>query len=109
MLHFAAEAAFDDLLCCWRAHDDITSNPRSHADLARARAALDVARNRMRRIRLALYPEGDERETILETIYCDTLDIVVHLHVDDRDPYRPGTALCACGGRVPLDTSGPRD
>lgn len=103
MLHMAVEAAFEDLLAHWRAHDSRRRRPGiSVAELAAGRAALDDARRRMHRLRIAIHPEAHERESIVESIWCESLDTVVHIRWADRDPVRPGNFRCPCGHLVPI-------
>lgn len=106
MLHYAVEAAFEDLLTTWRAHHD-TVHRRSATvqQRAQARMALDDARQRMHRLRIAMYPEPDEIELVIDSIWCEALDSVVHVRWADRDPMRPGNFQCACGHLVPIDWS----
>ena len=107
-LHFLAEEAFDDLLTTWRAVDDVR-HARRELSLRRRdelHRSLDAARDRMRRLRLALHPEPDVRARARLSVLCDTLDVVVHLgdeHVDDN---RPGCFRCACGDLVPIHRTG---
>jgi len=104
MLHYAVEAAFDDLLCCWRSHHaTISRNSSTLRAKADARAALDHARTRMHRLRIAIYPTSDEASGIVDSVWCETLELVVHLRWDDRDRMRPGNFRCACGHLVPID------
>ena len=104
MLHYAVEAAFDDLLCRWRAYHDVATRPTaSIRDRGDARAALDEARGRMHQLRVAMYPEAHELESVIDSVWCETLDAVVHLRWDDRDPMRPGNFRCTCGHLVPID------
>lgn len=104
MLHYAVEAAFDDLLCHWRAYHDVSA--RSGATILErgdARIALDKARDRMHQLRVAMYPEVHELEAVVDSIWCETLDMVVHVRWADRDPMRPGNFQCVCGHLVPID------
>ena len=104
MLHMAVETAFDDLLATWRTHCSRQANPQTAiADLAQSRAALDRARNRMHQLRIAIYPETDEEESIVESLWCETLETVVHLRWVDQDPVRPGNYRCVCGHLVPVN------
>lgn len=104
MLHMAVEAAFEDLLATWRAHDSRRRRPGvSVADLALTRTALDQARRRMHRLRTAIHPESAEFESVVQSIWCETLDCVVHVRWTDRHPTRPGNFACPCGHLVPID------
>ncbi len=104
MLHFVVEEAFDDLLCCWRVHHDVVRSPTSTVvQRGEARVRLDKARERMHRLRLAVYPEPDEAASVVDSVWCEVLDVVVHLRWEDRDPVRPGNFRCACGNHVPID------
>ena len=106
MLHYAVEAAFDDLLCCWRAHHTVlTRRGATLREKADARVALDKARDRMNKLRIAIYPEADERDAVVDSVFCETLDMVVHVRWLDRDPMRPGNFRCACGHLIPIDWS----
>jgi len=108
MLHMVVETAFDDLLTTWRAHTSRQQNPNvAVCDLAQSRAALDRARNRMHALRIAIHPEDHEKESIVESVWCETLETVVHLRWTDRDPDRPGNYSCACGHLVPVDWDSP--
>ncbi len=109
MLHYAVEAAFDNLLTTWRAHQDIVKRKSTTVQQrASARIALDDARRRMHRLRIAMYPEPDEIELIMDSIWCEVLDSVVHFRWTDRDDRYPGNVRCACGNLVPIewDTTG---
>ncbi len=104
MLHLAVESAFEDLLANWRAHDSRRRRrDLSTVELAASRLALDKARHRMHKLRTAIYPEPSEREAIVESIWCESLDSVVHLRWSDRHPTRPGNFECPCGLLVPVD------
>ena len=72
-------------------------------ELAASRRALDLARYRMHQLRTAIYPEADELESIVESVWCETLDVVVHLRWADRHPTRPGNFSCPCGHLVPVE------
>lgn len=93
MLHFAVEQAFDDLLSCWRAHEDLGRRAASERvpliDRAASRFRLERARNRMHQLRLAVHPALDELEQFAENIWCESLETVVHLRRMDR--------TCVCG------------
>ncbi|NNE11091.1 MAG: hypothetical protein HKN41_02475 [Ilumatobacter sp.] len=73
--------------------------------LAESRQRLDRARERMRRLRLAVHPEPAERGSVIDSVWCEALATVVHLRWIDRDPVRPGNLACPCGGLVPIDWS----
>ena len=103
MLHLAVETAFDDLLASWRAHKHNQEVEVAVTELAASRDRLDKARNRMHQLRTAIYPEEIELESIIESVWCESLDVVVHLRWVDRDPVRPGCLACACGELVPID------
>ncbi len=104
MLHYAVESALDDLLCCWRAHQSVVSQPETTIrQRGETRTALDHARDRMHRLRVALYPDADERAAMVNTVWCETLDMAVHLRWTDGDPARPGHFLCPCGLLVAID------
>lgn len=106
MLHYAVEDAFDTLLCTWRKHHDTISKPEATiAEMGEARVALDVARARLHRLRIAMYPEPEEMEAVVDSVFCDSLDMVVHFRWDDRHPDRPGTFLCSCGNLVEINWS----
>jgi hypothetical protein len=107
VLHFAVEAAFDDLLANWRAHEHRQQADTPLAELAESRRALDRARNRMHQLRLALYPEHHECESVVETVWCESLEIVVHLRWSDRHRTRPGNFACPCGHLIPIRTDLP--
>lgn len=102
-LHYFAETALDDLLIAWRHHDDVRSNERATIEQrGSARTALDGARERMHRLRAALYPNPDERSAVVVTALCPALDEVVYLSWSHRDARRPGNLQCPCGELVPL-------
>ena len=104
MLHYVVEEAFDTLLCNWRAHHDITTNPKSTlGQKVDARTNLDTARDRMHRLRLAMYAETHEMEDIVDSVFCESFDMVVHFRWDDRDSNRPGNFRCVCGELVAID------
>lgn len=104
MLHMAVESAFEDLLATWRAHDSRRGRSGvSVADLAATRTALDHARRRVHRLRIAIHPESAELESVVQTLWCETLDCVVHVRWTDRHPTRPGNFACPCGHLVPID------
>ena len=104
MLHLAVESAFDDLLCTWRTHEHRQRQSGiTVRELAASRHALDTARDRMHKLRTTIYPEADELESIVESVWCETLDVVVHLRWTDRHPTRPGNFHCSCGHLVPVD------
>lgn len=104
MLHVAVDEAFDQLLAAWSDHWLMQRRPSVAVEvLAESRLQLDRARERMRRLRLAVHPEPDECETVVDSVWCETLATVVHLRWEDRDPTRPGNFGCPCGGLVPID------
>ena len=59
----------------------------------------------MNKLRIAIYPEADERDAVVDSVFCETLDMVVHVRWLDRDPMRPGNFRCACGHLIPIDWS----
>lgn len=102
-LHYIAESAFDDLLACWRRHDDLGRHVKTSVTrLARSRSDLDLARDRMQRLRVVMYPTPDELTETLLTTLCPTLDQVVHLGWRHRDPANPGHLACLCGQLLPI-------
>ena len=104
MLHLAVENAFDDLLATWRAHQGRQGRTNiSVPELAASRHALDKARYRMHQLRAAIYPEKTEVESVVASVWCETLDTVVHLRWADRHPTRPGNFGCPCGHLVPVN------
>ena len=104
MLHYVVGAAFDDLLYCWRTYQDtVNKTSSSIRERGDARAALDNARNRMHRLRVAVYPNPDEAQGIVHSMWCETLELVVHMRWDHRDSERPGNFRCICGDLVPID------
>lgn len=107
MLHLVVEAAFDELLACWRAHEHRrTSRSTTLEQLAASRVALDRARDRMHLFRVTLYPSDDEAQGVAQSVWCETLDAVVHLRWLDRHPTRPGYLVCPCAELVPIDWHG---
>ena len=111
MLHMVVEEALDELLTQWREHDRLRSivdrgNHVPVTRLAQARHRLDNARNVMHRFRLALYPEDDEREAILHSVWCESLDAIVHLSSAMSHPTRPGNLVCPCGELIPRHRGG---
>ena len=106
MLHYAVEAAFDDLLCRWRNYDDLRNRRgATWREKADARVELDKARDRMHKLRIAMYPRDDELESIVDSLWCETLEMVIHVRWDDRDDMRPGNFRCPCGHLIPIDWS----
>ena len=104
MLHFAVEHAFDELLCCWRAHDVLTARKSATVrQRAGSRQQLDAARRRMHALRIAVHPEPDERNAAVERVWCESLETVVHLRWVDRHMTRPGFFACVCGDLVQID------
>lgn len=102
-LHFFAETAFDDLLTAWRQHCDVRSSSGvTVEEIGAARSTLDGARDRMHRLRSALYPNADERSVVVTTALCPRLDEVVYLSWLHRDARRPGNLRCPCGDLVPI-------
>ena len=105
MLHLAVESAFDDLLATWRAHQSRQTQQRSTvSELAHSRLTLDRARHRMHKLRTTIYPDADELESIVETVWCETLETVVHLRWTDRHHTHVDNFACACGRPVPVDS-----
>lgn len=101
-LHYIADSAFDELLKCWRRHDDFQHQQGATVkDLGRSRADLELARRRMNWLRGAMYPTNDELETTLLTTLCPTLGQVVHLNRSHRDPNDLNMLICICGQQVP--------
>jgi len=104
MLHFAVEAAFDDLLARWRAHEAKQANATTALrQLAASRIELDKARTRMQALRTAIYPEATELESVVQSLWCETLETVVHLTWADQHHSRPGNFHCICGALMPID------
>lgn len=109
MLHFVVESAFEDLLATWRAHQAIQDRTtRSFDDahlakLATSRQSLDRARTRMHQLRMAVYPENHEIESIVESVWCESYETVVHLRWVDQHPTKPGNFVCTCGHLVPIN------
>lgn len=106
MLHFAVDQAFDALLGAWRTHYEVTGDPRTTLQRrAEVRYQLDRARDRMHKLRIAVHPEPDELESVVDKVWCESLEAVVHMRLLDRDPRFPGQYRCACDGLVPIDWS----
>lgn len=104
VLHFSVERAFEDLLFQWRAHQVLTSKVAATVpQRAASRERLDRARERVSRLRLAIHPEDHEAESVVEQVWCEALETVVHLRWLDQHPTRPGNFSCACGGLIPID------
>ncbi|NNF53463.1 MAG: hypothetical protein HKN03_03370 [Acidimicrobiales bacterium] len=102
-LHYLAETAFEDLLFVWRRHDDLQNNSNVALPvLTASRRDLEQSRQRMRRLRLALYPSRTEQETELLAVLCPTIDEIVHLGWAHQTPLFPGTMTCPCGERIPI-------
>lgn len=102
MLHYVLEDAFDELLRCWRHHHRIRTGDSSLRQQADARIALDAARSRIHRFRIALHPNPIEAEGVIHTVFCPSLDSVVHLNWLHRNALRPGNFDCPCGELVPI-------
>ena len=109
-LHFLAESAFDDLLTCWREYDRVRKiEPTNVPQLGAARTQLDDARNRMNKIRLAMYPNEEERDASLVVALCTMLDQVVHLSWNHSGGPGSRQLYCPCGHIVPMPkTAGAR-
>lgn len=104
MLHYAVEHAFEDLLRCWRVHQ-VTISRKASTVTRRAdtRIQLDNARRRMHELRIAVYPEPAERESVVDRVWCESLEAVVHLRWADRHASRPGSFRCVCGAQIEID------
>lgn len=102
-LHYLAESAFDDLLTLWRHHDELQRRAGVALPvLTASRKSLDCSRQRMRRLRAALYPTDTDAEAELMAILCPALDEVVHLGWTHQTHLFPGTLTCICGERIPI-------
>ena len=102
-LHFLAESAFDDLLASWREYDRVRKiEPTDVPKLGEARIRLDDARSRMNKIRLAMYPNKDERDGSLIVALCPTLDRIVHLSWTHSAGPGSRQLHCPCGHVVPM-------
>ena len=102
-LHYLAETAFENLLLVWRRHDDLqNSSDVALKVLTASRRELERSRQRMRRLRLALYPSAAEQETELLAVLCPTMDEIVHLGWGHQTLLFPGTLTCPCGERIPI-------
>ncbi len=102
-LHFLAESAFDDLLVAWREHWRVRNLPApTISQLGRARIELEQARQRMNKIRIAMYPDDVEKEGTLVGALCPTLDQFVYLTWTHQ--FGPGSRQlhCPCGELVPI-------
>lgn len=105
-LHFLAESAFDDLLASWREYDRVRNiEPMSVRQLGKARIQLDEARTRMNKIRLAMYPNEEERDSSLVVALCATLDQVVHLSWTHSGGPGSRQLYCPCGHVVLMPKS----
>jgi len=102
MLHYVIEEAFDELLRCWRHHHQTRTTDAPLQRQAQARIALDTARDRVHRFRVALHPNDVEAASVAHTVFCPSLDAIVHLRWLDRSPMRPGNFDCPCGELVPI-------
>jgi hypothetical protein len=101
VLHPLVERAFDDLLACWREHERrraLTGVDPVH--LAESRIRLEDARARVHRFRLVMYPDPVELESVVASVFCDTLDGIVHLTWSHRDATRSDVFTCPCGDPV---------
>lgn len=109
-LHFLAESAFDDLLASWREYDRVRNiEPTDVIRLGAARTQLDDARWRMNKIRLAMYPNEEERDSSLVVALCSTLDQVVHLSWNHSGGPGSRQLYCPCGHVVAVpETAGDR-
>ena len=102
-LHFLAESAFDDLLTAWREHWRVRNHGSATvAQLGKARIALEEARTRMNRIRVAMYPTDEELDGTLVGALCPVIDEFVYLTWSHQ--FGPGSRqlLCPCGELVPI-------
>lgn len=102
-LHFLAENAFDDLLVAWREHWRVRNLASPSVEqLGRARIRLEEARGRMNKIRIAMYPDDDEKEGTLVGALCPVLDQFVYLTWSHQ--FGPGSRQlhCPCGELVPI-------
>ena len=102
MLHPALEQVIDDLLSAWRSHDDIRRSRRTtYAELANSHVALQRARSRAHRLRIALHPYGNDVELIATAVLCDRLDEIVHVSYEQLELGDGWRAFeCICGQRV---------
>lgn len=107
MLHWMFEEAFSELLACWREHERRTAHPLVEiAWLAESRIALDEARGRVNTFRRAVHPTDDEQADGVESVFCSTIDAVVHLSWRNRDPNDDRLHHCPCGHQVQLSPLG---
>ena len=101
MLHFVVEDAFDDLLTRWREHQRRRSLPDAHPGyLGESRIQLDKARDRVHRLRVVMYPNPVEAESVAASVFCDTLDAIVHLNWSHHSQGTRGEFTCLCGETV---------
>jgi hypothetical protein len=102
-LHLLAESAFDDLLAAWRTHWRAKNSTRAtHMQLGQARIGLEDARSRMKQIRVAMYPNEDERSATLVGALCPVLDEFVHLSWTHQFGAGSRQMMCPCGELVPM-------
>ena len=105
-LHFLAESAFDDLLAAWREYARVRDMETiTVPKLGKARIELDEARERMTKIRVAMYPSEQERDSSLVVALCPVLDQVVHLSWTHRTEPGSHQLHCPCGELIPAPTS----
>ena len=72
--------------------------------MGQSRAALEDARTRMRRIRLAMYPTDEERDEALIGALCPVLDEFVYLSWTHQRGHGSRQMECPCGESVPIPT-----
>ena len=107
-LHFLAESAFDDLLTAWRQYARVRDmESMTVPQLGKARIELDEARERMNKIRIAMYPSEEERDSSLVVALCPVLDEVVHLSWTHRSGAGSQELHCPCGELVPAPSASP--
>lgn len=101
MLHRALEESFETLLAAWHRYRDASEEGAGVRRLARERQLLDEQRNRIRRLRKGLHPEGREVEEVALASHCEVLDATVFVpYLDIRRLEGFLSFECLCGEQI---------
>lgn len=57
----------------------------------------------MQSLRVALLPSADERASIVQSVWCESLETVIYLTWSMRHPDFPGRFVCPCGHGIDAD------